>query len=173
MLKSMKQKVAPSTPLGNSFHLPNYSGAEKYLSDDMAYCSLYIHEGNVTIPLTKDVYTHLTGWTQGLCKNMTQTTDEIVIATPGVYSINWSVSSKNASANQLIDIDLFVNGVSAEDGAVQRTYGTANTVGNVGATAILTLAVGDNVDLRAKNNTSDADILIFDANISVLKIAKG
>jgi len=173
LIRSTKRSTEFKTPISSGMFLPNHSGSQRYNRDRVsAWGSMYLHEANETIAMTKDNYTHLTGFTAGESHNIDVTGDEFVIIKPGTYIFNWSVSSKCSSANQTIDLDMFVDGVEHNDGSARRSYGTANTLGNVGGTAIITLEAGNSVDIRAKNTTSDADIVLFAVNLTGYKIAE-
>lgn len=136
----------------------------------LIFGSIYQHETMEVVPIEQNVYIPIGGFISGLSNNMILTTSTINIIVSGVYKIDWSISSSMASVNQDVDIDIFVNAVEQDDGASRRMFGTGGDIGNIGASAILSLNAGDKIGLQVKNITSGSNMTIQSANFNVTKI---
>ena len=141
----------------------------------LPYGSIYAHEKTVTLDLSGGTYIQISGATlleQGLTNLVTPSISGgyLMPSISGAYKVDWSLSCESATASQDIDVDIFVNDVEQADGAARRKLGSSNDKGNMGGSAIIALNANDEVNLRIKNNTGNADVIIYDCNINIMQV---
>ncbi|MCK5019032.1 MAG: hypothetical protein KAS32_18370, partial [Candidatus Peribacteraceae bacterium] len=135
----------------------------------IAYGAMYQHDVGtvVTIPgANTDVI--VDGFTTGLVSDMTfQNTQELKIATAGIYRTSWQLSFTTATQNREIEGGIAVNGVVDVSTTAHRKIGTASDTGSMSGVGTLSLAVDDLVQLMVRNETDGANVNAEHANVTV------
>jgi hypothetical protein len=149
------------------------------LSRNIAYGSLYLHEGAINVDIStpgQGTYVKITGLTSGLTNNITINSDAFNVAYPGIYKVNWQISGDSQGLNKTYEIDIFVNGVEQSDGSARREFGAADSLGCLSGTAILNItSASHDIDIRMEEPGAgagtDFDIFHANFNISLLKLS--
>lgn len=144
--------------------------AEDFDAGASIYGEMYLADNLLGQTLTNQnqFYQWTTGWIVGESNGftITATTGRIVSLHSAVYRVSITFGAFINAANQDLEFALFKNGLYQPDHSMHLSL--PNTRGNSGAIAgILTLNLGDILDLRVQNTTSAGKILtVEDANLN-------
>jgi len=88
----------------------------------------------------------------------------------GIYKATWSNTALPASNNETFKFELNKNTTPLDNIAGSNKYGIVGDYKNMGASGLVSLAVGDRIWLSARNETSNADITVRHCNINLIRL---
>jgi len=136
------------------------------------YGEMYIANNNTSHTLTTaNTFQQVTGFTAGEISGWTFSNDELT-ANSGAGGTYLFILSTSFNGNGPFDYDF---GVSHNDNNPQeiifkRTMTDHNDIGNAFACGIIGISAGNTIDIKAKANSDNKDIVIYDANLSLLRL---
>lgn len=139
-----------------------------------AYGELYIADNALTQTLTvqSQWYQWTTAWVVGEANSTVPSAvgGNITVSVGGVYRVSCAMSLAITGTNQTLEVAIFKNGAYQLDHSLHAKFATADIV-PLALSGILTLAIGDVIDLRIRNETSPNRVLtISDANLNCSQI---
>lgn len=157
--------VYPSPVSGGNLSVINGTYAEMFIFNETG--------GNVVIINDEDVFYNLTDFTQGETNDVLfNAGNSFIIQKEGVYAIDFSISFSGGGSD-LYGVTVLKNNVPQNNLYIHRKLGASGDVGNAGGTGILTLNVGDIVNLAIEDEAAPAgadDATIDMANLRIEKI---
>lgn len=142
-----------------------------YIKQDGIYGSVYFNDATSTqsIP-TGATYTRINAFnSNGLSKNVTASSSEIILTVSGIYQVNVNTSGDAQTANVSFKQALFLDDTEQLQCHNERKYSTANDIGNSGITCIINVSsVPATIDLRTRHdNGGSVDYELIYGNINV------
>ena len=143
---------------------------------DIAYGSLYVHEGAVNVDIStagQGVYVKITGFTTGLLNDVTINSDAFNVGTIGIYKVDWQVSGDSQGNNKDYEIDIHVNGVEQPDGSARREFGASGSLGSLSGTGLFNITnTSHDIDIRMKEVGAGGgtDFDIFNMHFNIFRI---
>lgn len=139
-----------------------------------AYGELYVADNAATQTLTlqSQWYQWTTGWVVGEANSTVPSAvgGNITVSVGGVFRVSCAMSLGVTGNNQKLEVAIFKNGAYQADHSLHAIFATADIVPFT-LSGILTLAIGDVIDLRIRNETSPAKVLtVSDANLNCSQI---
>ena len=129
-------------------------------ANDTAAGELYEHHASSTITLSETTgYYQWTTSTAGVCERMTCAEDSLTISLDGAYRVSASFSGSINSANQIVEMDLFLNGSEVEKCGISAKFTSVNDEKAMSWTCLLYLVREDVLTLRFQNTTSSGKVL--------------
>ncbi len=98
------------------------------------------------------------------------TTSSLISQISGLYKVDYSISTGNAGNNQEYQYIIAKNNVIQNQTDAHRKIGAAGDVGNSGSSGFIELAVGDFINLQARNNDGTADLIIHAVNVNLFRM---
>lgn len=127
---------------------------------DTAAGELYEHHGSSTITLSETTgYYQWTTSTAGVCERMTCAEDSLTVVADGAYRVSASFSGSVNAANQIVEMDLFLNGEVSDKCGISTKFAVSGDEQAMSWTCLLYLVRDDVLTLRFQNNTSSGKVL--------------
>ena len=124
----------------------------------------------VTVSSAGVYYDVTGGLTSGLVNGFTfQNSKELKCLNAGVYLIDWSMSLKVGTANQVLAGAITINSNVVDISENMNESTSANKNYSVSGTCIVNLAVNDLIRLCVENETAANDITVTHASLSITK----
>ena len=140
---------------------------------DPVYCNLYADDVTLTTALTTSgtwyKLTDLTGLNSSAHFDTLDGSRILVKSLSGVYLVNFGTSF-NGDANQTYHVALYKNSAKVPNVSMERKIGTGNDVGSASAVGLVTLAVGDTLDLRASAGANSLEININHLGFALFRL---
>lgn len=125
----------------------------------------------VTVSAADTAYEVTAGFTGGNTNEVTFGGDHYLEVTyPGKYLVNWSLSAYTGTALDEIEAGLMINGAAQAPATAHMSMAAANEDMTVSGTAILDLAAADEVGLYVLNHTTNRNIVMTHASLTLLQI---
>lgn len=129
-------------------------------ANDTAAGELYEHHGSSTVTLSETTsYYQWTTATAGVCERMTCEDDALTMVVDGAYRVSASFSGSIAAVNQIVEMDLFLNGEDLEKCSISTKFAVSGDEQPMSWTCLVYLVRGDVLTLRFQNATSSGKVL--------------
>lgn len=141
--------------------------------------SMFFHEdGLVDVNLVFDVDTNVSPMNNTYTNQFSFNGDYLEAQESGLYAVDWSISFSSSMANKEVSgaIGLWQAGGLSEEVLNQthghRKLGTANDIGNMGATGVIDVQVGDRITLTMRSETAGGafNAQLMAANLKIVKL---
>lgn len=127
----------------------------------------------VTVSAANTAYEVDGGFTQGELGGSVTFPDDhyLQVGVAGVYQINWSLSIDTATASNEIEGGFMINGTASNKGTSHTHVSVVSLGTTVAASAIVQLAVNDQISLFVRNHTAATNIVAEHASCTIVRIA--
>ena len=138
------------------------------------YANIYSDDDTIEVTLTTGGTYYQIGALDSAVSTSHFTTDTVnhniqLLSEPGTYFVGFSASFKG-TVSTTFHIAAFKNTAKLKNVAVERSIGTANQTGDTYAAGIVTLAVGDSLDIRASAVANTKTATFNHMSLTVFKI---
>lgn len=100
----------------------------------------------------------------------TETCNCLISQIAGKYKIDYSISTGNAGNNQEYQFAIAINDIIQNNTDAHRKIGASGDVGNAGGSGFIDLVINDRINLQARNNDGNADLLVHAVNVNLIRI---
>ena len=142
------------------------------LTGNLIYGEMWNHSdtGFIVDLVTIMVYANVTNLTDGSNNGFTLSNSKLISQVEGTYHIDYTMSF-SGSANSEIGFAVGIGGQEQHQTHSHRKIGTGGDIGNAGGTGIITVNVGDEITLMARDEANPVqDIIVVAANLNLWRI---
>ena len=139
---------------------------------NMVYGEMWNHSdtGFIVDLVTIMVYANVTNLTDGSNNGFTLSNSKLISQVEGTYHIDYTMSF-SGSANSEIGFAVGIGGQEQHQTHSHRKIGTGGDIGNTGGTGIITVNVGDEITLMARDEANPVqDIIVVAVNLNLWRI---
>ena len=127
---------------------------------DTAAGELYEHHASSTVTLSETTsYYQWTTSAAGVCERMTCEDDALTMVVDGAYRVSASFSGSIDAVNQIVEMDLFLNGEELEKCSISTKFAVSGDEQPMSWTCLVYLVRDDVLTLRFQNATSSGKVL--------------
>lgn len=139
---------------------------------DTAAGELFEHHNSSTITLSEPTsYYQWTTALSGVCERMTCADDSLTVTFDGIYRVSAHFSGSINAVNQIVEMDLFLNGEELEKCSVSTKFAISGDEQPMAWTCLVNLVRDDVLTLRFQNATSSGKVLtITHVNLNASRV---